>query len=302
MSEPSTEPLIARQVAEGRMAYDELAPGEVAEIHTPSSVVFGRTILLASAPGSSIDAVGVVIGQRVRRKFKQHTREVFITDQLPQSQVKLRKPMSNSARACTKQERLDYTDALERAGRSRYSFVREAAEIVAEDLGPAEQTKESRCARILVECAARRGYDGETEVPVAGSQGSSRQSSRSARADAVIRLTAKDGGHRVLVVETEWAKPGGSESAAQVWEYAARLKYKGGFAEDRVDIGVESTELADALILPCVVANDIPDVSLAGDRLGVARMHYAEFLRMLRQGSFTRLTPLGGEQPPASRS
>jgi hypothetical protein len=94
------------------------------------------------------------------------------------------------------------------------------------------------------------------------------------------------------VVETEWSAPGGAESAAQAWEYAARLKHMGGFADGLSRLRLTTTDLQRATLWPVVVADNLSEVSLAAEHLGVARMRYADFLALLRSGSFHRLTPL----------
>lgn len=292
MGRASIAPLVGKQVAEERVQHEELRPGTVALVHTTSDVVFGRTVLLASESGRYIDAAGVVIGQTVRKKHAKNTREVFVTDRFPQQTVPNRERLTLAARVATARELSDYQEALLANRKSLYAFVRIGAERAAEDLGPAQQTKETRCARILVECAKARGLAGKTEVQVKASPSSAKTGSRPARADAVIRLRPRGRRERIMVIETEWSKPGGAESAAQAWEYAARMKYEGGVVGDRHEPEIALNDFATAEILPCVVANDVPDISIVGDELGIPRMHYVEFLRMLQRGSFNTLTPL----------
>lgn len=292
MSAGSMKPLVAKQAAYDRVPYEKLAPGQVALVHAPSDVVFGRAILLASESGRYVDAAGIVIGQTVRKKHEKNTREIFVTNRFPQQSLDTDKPLKLTARSATARELTAYRDVLAASAKSSYEYVRLAAEVVAEDLGPARQTKETRCARVLVECAKARGFTGDTEVQLQASLGSSKTGSRPARADAVIRLKPKGSRERILVIETEWSKPGGAESAAQAWEYAARMKFKGGIVGDLNEIGVASGDFASAEILTCVVANDVPDLNLVGDQLGVQRMHYFEFLKELRTGSFEKLTPI----------
>lgn len=291
MTDAETAPLAVKQVARGRRAHADLRPGATTEVHTSNTVVFGRLVLLASESGSYFDALGVVIGQPGHLKVRQHRREVLVTDRLPQSSVRLRRACPTTERVCTTAE---YREAIDRAARSTYAFVREASEVVSDDLGGAKQTEEGRCARFLVECANRlRGFAGDTEVPVAATKGSTRTYVRHARADALIRVPDRAGRKAVLVVETEWSAPGGAELAAQAWEYAARLKRMGGFADGVSRLRFTTTDLERATLWPVVVADNLPEVSLAAEHLGVTRMRYPDFLAMLRSGSFHRLTPLG---------
>lgn len=283
-------PMVVKQVASERLPRSSLRAGTVVLVRSTEHLVFGRVVLIASSAGRSFDAVGVVIGEPVHWKRKQHRRQVFITNLLPTSTVKLRRPAPSTERLATQAE---YRDVREHARKSVYDFVSKAATLVMADLGPATQTTERRCARFIVECANQlKGFEGATEVPVAGAKGSATKNIRNSRADALIRVPERIGRKRVLVVETEWKAIGGAESAAQAWEYAARLKHRGGFADGKRRIGLSSNEVQRATLWPVVVANNVPDLSLAAEELGVPLMSYPEFLALLRSQAFQRLQPL----------
>lgn len=281
------QPLLVKQIAPRRVPYGDIRPGVVLKIHAPDSVVFGRTVLILSETGRHVDAIGVVLGQPNHYKGKMFVREVFVTHVLRQSEVAIGKPVAGSHRIATGREAIT---ARANAKRSNYAFVDRAANLVGSEMGPARQTREQRCARFIAECARELRFEAETEVPVTSSNDSGRRTY--SRADVMICLPVATRGHRIIVVETEWSTPGGAESAAQAWEYAARLRKAKKFADGKKRFGLSARDIDRATLWPVVVANQVPTRSLAADYLRVERMDYGEFLQMLRGNRFTRLKAL----------
>jgi hypothetical protein len=270
---------VARQAEQRAWLVRSLSASDVAEPGTPlditarADVRVGHRCLVVT--GTTVVAVGVVLGETVAERRTQAVRTMLVTHRLKQPFGLTRSLGGARAVASTDEEwqAVDYADP------DGWDFVLSASQALdSSSRQLSAKTLEKHAEEFLVNVL--NGVDdlhAERQVALPGTEDPDVLRPRPLRADVVVTWSNKSGAH-VLVIEGEWTQPGGAQSTAQVYEYARHLQKP---AESEAPAGFGSFPFHDATVRAVVVANRCPGKCLTAETLGVQRFTYAKFVALV---------------------
>lgn len=262
---------------------DGAQPGMELSIAARAEVRVGHSCLVVA--GSNVVAAGVVLGERAGKKGTQAVRTLLVTHGFNEP-FKIDRSLGN-ARAVP--ATLAELRASRDASADGWDFVQDASETL--DTGNrklSSKTLEKHAEEFLVEVLKANGLRVERQVRLPGTQDPDVLRPQPLRADVVVTWPHGDEEH-ALVIEGEWTQPGGTQSAAQAYEYARRLQDPGTPAP----VGFEDFRFDNAVIHAIVVANRCPSTCRTAERLRVPRLTYAQFVARVGHDKLGELMPLG---------
>ncbi len=164
---------------------------------------------------------------------------------------------------------------------TKWHFVARASRELEATQYSGDKTLEKDAELFVLELLRERGFSRcEQQVKLEGSSDPDNLKVKELRAD-VVGCSEDDGRRHFLVIEGEWTGSGGSQAAAQAYGYARRIKDPGPEAQGRTVFGHWVEDVQDDAVHAVVVANVVPARSLTADQLGVARMTYLDFAKLI---------------------
>ncbi len=204
---------------------------------------------------------------------------MLVTNVLP-SPIPLREPLGRSRARPIGEEELAALDDQE-IELTKWDFVARASRELEATQYSGDKTLEKDAELFVLELLRERGFSRcEQQVKLEGSSDPDNLKVKELRAD-VVGCSEDDGRRHFLVIEGEWTGPGGSQAAAQAYEYARRIKDPGPEAQGTTVFGHRVEDVQDDAVHAVVVANVVPARSLTADHLGVPRMTYLDFAKLI---------------------
>lgn len=269
--------------------------GADVRVGTTEGVRFGHLCLLVERGGLRVDALAVVLGEPGRSKGQAYTRDAVVTKVFAEP-IALPAPLGRSTRAAPVDPQfLSEVDTL--VPPSEWTFLERASRNLKPDEYAGHDTLEKASERLVVELLRESGFERvETQVPIPGSSDTSNRRLAELTID-VLGCWLANGKRHFLVVEGKWRNVGGSQAAAQAYEYARRIKSPDARAAGRTVFNLDVHDVKDDVVHALVVANRVTKRSDAAKKLGVPRMTYVRFAQLLGRREHEQLPIIDDATP-----
>ena len=264
-------------------------PGSPVSVRATGDVRFGHLCLLVARGGQRATAIGIVLGEPPGNSRKPSGTSDALIANVFDEPVGLPAPLINQTRAAPVDD-VFWSNVEACVRRSDWEFLITASRALQPDEFRGKKTNEEAAERLLVELLRNvRGVGRvERQVPLPGSFDPSNRRRDVLKID-VLGYWKVDGQRHFLVVEGKWRAIGGSQAAAQAYEYARRIKSPGDLAGGRTVFDLDVAEVQDDVVHAVVVANVVPERSDAADKLGISRLTYVTFAQLLGRGAHVDL-------------